>query len=155
MRLFFHGERKILLVSRGRLREFRDPAAAREFVRPLMDDARNRAAVRDLARSAASGLLRWRDHDARDHLADRLAREDLLVVDYTEERVEAPRLQAAPPATPLQDEMAAEPQPPPPAAPASAVPPPAADPMLGGVDQAVQAQAFQQAAAGGVPLCET
>jgi len=109
MRLFLHdSKRKLLLVSRDRLREFRDKAWAREYLRPLMDDARNRTAVSDLAADAAIGLHRWKNHEASDHLADRLVRDDLVVVDWTQERIETPHgPQQKKGSTPLEDEMAA------------------------------------------------
>ena len=104
MRLFLHDPvKKLMLVSRDRVRELRDEAAARDFLQPLMDDDRNREALQELATSGDIGL----PIEDTDELARRLVRGGLVVVDFADERVEEVRLEAAATTTPLEDEEAA------------------------------------------------
>src|SRR4051812_6561078 len=79
--LLYDGPAHVQIVPRSRVREFRDAAAALEFLRPLMLSARNVAAVRAAAGAAPAAS----DADVAGELARRIAAEGLQVVRCGEE----------------------------------------------------------------------
>jgi hypothetical protein len=109
MQVLLHdGTAHVQIVPRSRIREFRDPAAALEFLRPLMLSARNLAAVRAAAGAAAAAS----DADVAGELARRIVAEGLQVVRCGDELLGAGAAstvssQQAAASTPLQDEEAA------------------------------------------------
>lgn len=124
MRLFLQdGPARLQILSRSHVREFRDVAIAREFLRPLLAQAGNRTAIwTALAlESRISGAPAVGDHDLVDYLARRIVSEGLQVIScadshltaiqgtFTEAAAAAAEAEAAPAATttPLQDEEAA------------------------------------------------
>jgi hypothetical protein len=134
MRLFLHdGPARLQILPRSQVREFRDPGSAREFLRPLLADAGNRASVRQAlaAEGALGSAPAWSDAELLEQLARRLVAEGLQVVScadsyltflrgtFEETGAGGPAAGAAPATTtPLQDEEAARQQKPP--APAAA-----------------------------------
>jgi hypothetical protein len=82
MRLFLQdGPARIQILSRSQLREFRDPAQAREFLRPLWTSPGNRIAARN---AAGAGAQRLSDDELLDALALRMVSEGLQVVTCAE-----------------------------------------------------------------------
>jgi len=141
MRLFLQdGPARLQILPRSQVREFRDLGSAREFLRPLLAEPGNRAAVR--AAMAGGGLPSggpalgrdpaWSDPELVEQLARRLVSEGLQVVSCADSYpaflrgtfqqaaapAAAPADGAAGKTTPLQDEEAARQQKPP--APAAA-----------------------------------
>jgi len=77
MRLFLQdGPARLQLLSPSHLRQFRDVAAAREFLRPLIAQAGNGIAIR---RALEPGVI-TSDGELLDELAKRLVNEGLYVV---------------------------------------------------------------------------
>lgn len=131
MRLFLQdGPARIQILSRSQLREFRDAAQAREFLRPLFVSPGNRLAARN---AAGPGAQRLTDDELLEQLAQKMVNEGLQVVACAESYLAAIQgtftatsASASPGAaatqqetaatTPLQDEEAAkaEQAPPPP-----------------------------------------
>jgi hypothetical protein len=110
MRLFLSdGPSHIQIVSRGRIRELRDRAAALELLRPLAADPRNMLAIRNELRGTART-----DEQLLEELARRIVDEGLQIVScadafFASVRATAPAPGAAQQAatTPLEDEQAA------------------------------------------------
>jgi len=119
MRLFLQdGPARLQILSPSHMRQFRDVAAAREFLRPLVAQAGNGIAIR-----RALGPVSAADGELLDLLAKRLVDEGLLVVScadtwlasiqgtLTESSAAAAgaaATTAAAATTPLQDEEAAQ-----------------------------------------------
>ena len=107
MRLFLDdGPSHVQILPRSEARDFRDVAAAREYLRPLV--AANPAAVR----TALPGSIAVTDAELLDELAARIVADGLLVVSCAESYFGALRGTAsadstAAATTPLQDEEAA------------------------------------------------
>jgi hypothetical protein len=126
MRLFFQdGPARLQILSRSHVREMRDVGAAREFLRPILAQAGNRAAARRtlMGEPAFSSGTAWSDADVLEHLARRMVQEGLLVVSCADSYLAALQgtFEAAGAAaaaasgsqtqaktTPLQDEQAAK-----------------------------------------------
>ena len=122
MRLFLQdGPARLQILSPSHMRQFRDVAAAREFLRPLLTQAGNVAAIR---RAFAPSLI-VSDGELLDELARRIVHEGLHVVScadtyltsiqgtLTESSAAASGTAAASQqqqTTPLQDEEAAQEQ---------------------------------------------
>lgn len=117
MRLFLQdGPARLQILSPSHMRHFRDVAAAREFLRPLVAQAGNSIAIR---RALDSGTI-VRDADLLDELARRVVDEGLYVVScadtylasiqgtLTESSAAASTASTAATTTPLQDEEAAQ-----------------------------------------------
>jgi hypothetical protein len=110
MRLLLHrGPAHLQILSRSQIREFRDVGAARDFLRPLMADPMNVAAVR-----RALGVIPV-DGDVLEQLAARVVAEGLQVVSCGESffsslqaEVQTTAAATTQPTTPLQDEQAAQ-----------------------------------------------
>jgi hypothetical protein len=110
MRLLLHrGPAHLQILSRSQIREFRDIGAARDFLRPLMADPMNVAAVR-----RALGVIPV-DGDVLERLAARVVAEGLQVVACSESffsslqtNVQATAAATTAASTPLQDEEAAK-----------------------------------------------
>ncbi|HEX7154488.1 MAG TPA: carboxypeptidase-like regulatory domain-containing protein [Thermoanaerobaculia bacterium] len=128
MRLFLQdGPARLQILSRTHLREFRDVGAAREFLRPLLLHAGNRAALR----GAMSAMPSWSDDELLEQLARKMVHEGMQIVScadsylaslqgtFTEAAAASSAATAAattePATTPLQDEEAAKEEQPPPA----------------------------------------
>lgn len=113
MRVFLNnGLDRLQIVSASHLRRFHDLAAARVFLRPLLDDPVNRQALRE-AFAEARPSARADDHALVDEIARRLLHDDLVLVScvspverYGLEVQVAP--QAVQATTPLEDEQAAK-----------------------------------------------
>jgi len=111
MRLFLSdGPSHIQIVSRGRIRELRDSAAALELLRPLAADPRNMLAIRNELQSSGART----DEQLLEELARRIVSEGLQIVScgdafFASVRATAPAAGAAQQAatTPLEDEQAA------------------------------------------------
>ena len=106
--LLYDGPAHVQIVPRSRILEFRDSAAALEFLRPLMLSARNAATLRAAAGAAPAAS----DADVAAELARRIVAEGLQVVRCGEEMLGAAAAstvssQEAAASTPLQDEEAA------------------------------------------------
>jgi hypothetical protein len=120
MRLFLQdGPGRLQILSRSHVRELRDDGAAKEFLRPLLANPGNLAAVRNALASehAGIGAPAWNDAELLEHLAGRLVSEGLLVVSCADSYLaslqgtfQASAAAASPPpaTTPLQDEQAAK-----------------------------------------------
>jgi hypothetical protein len=110
MRLLLHrGPAHLQILSRSRIREFRDVGSARDFLRPLLADPMNVAAAR-----RALGIIPI-DGDVLDQLAGLVVAEGLQVVACSESffsslqtDVQAAAAATTQAATPLQDEEAAK-----------------------------------------------
>lgn len=121
MRLFLHhGSSHVQILPRSGIREFHDAAAAVEFLRPLLADARNVSAVRALVTDSRDGRI-GNDQELVEELARRIVSERLQVVSCVDSffaalRTEATGSAAAQPSqaaqtaqtTPLEDEEAAK-----------------------------------------------
>lgn len=126
MRLFLQdGPARLQILSRSHVREMRDVGAAREFLRPLLAQPGNRAAVRRTLMNEpafVSGTA-WSDADLLEHLARRMVQEGLLIVSCADSYLAAIQgtfesaagaaaaggaSQAQQQTTPLQDEEAAK-----------------------------------------------
>lgn len=117
MRLFLQdGPARLQILSPSHTRHFRDVAAAREFLRPLLAQAGNALAIRRVLEPNTM----VRDVDLLDELARRVVDEGLLVVScadtyltsiqgtLTESSAAAAATTTAAATTPLQDEEAAQ-----------------------------------------------
>ena len=121
LRLFLHhGSSHFQILPRSGIREFHDAAAAVEFLRPLLSDARNVSAVRALVTDSRDGRI-GSDQDLVEELARRIVSERLQVVSCADSFLAALRSEAAAGAaaqqsqtgqsaqtTPLEDEEAAK-----------------------------------------------
>jgi len=111
MRLFLDdGPSHVQLLPRSEARDFRDVAAAREYLRPLV--AANAAAVRTALAGSTAGSRAVNDADLLDELAERVVSDGLLVISCAEAYFGALGAAAsaatmASATTPLQDEDAA------------------------------------------------
>jgi hypothetical protein len=157
------GFREIEILGRSDLVEFYSPELAMAFLRRLLREPGNRAALRNALSgdSTPSGLFALDDEAVLRELARRVVHGDLKIV---ARRPLAPGHNATPPgesqgSTPRQDEQAAKQE----QAAAAAVEDAlaedepaeeAADPLLEGTDTEAQAAALQDAASTGTPLCE-
>lgn len=113
MRVFLNdGLDRLQIVSASHLRRFHDLAAARSFLRSLLDDPGNRQALRE-ALAEVRPSSRADDHALVDEIARRLLHDDLVLVSCAspveryglEVQVAA---QAGQETTPLEDEQAAK-----------------------------------------------
>ena len=116
MRLFLQdGPARLQILSRSHMREFRDVGAAREFLRPLLANEGNVAAIRRAVGYEHAHI--GGDHELLDHLAGRIVSEGLQIVSCADgylaaiqgtftESSAAATTQQQETATPLQDEEA-------------------------------------------------
>jgi hypothetical protein len=112
MRLFLHdGPAHLQIVPRSGIREFRDPAAAVELLRPLLAQPRNAAAIR----AALGDAMQRTDEQLVEELARRIVDEGLQVVSCADSffaslqstaTIEGSSQSAK--TTPLEDEQAAK-----------------------------------------------
>lgn len=114
MRVFLNdGLDRLQIVSASHLRRFHDLAAARSFLRPLLDDPGNRQALREALVEARIASARIDDRALVDELAQRLLHDDLVLVSCASpvERygleVQVAGTSATAETTPLEDEQAA------------------------------------------------
>jgi len=121
MRLFLQdGPARIQILSRSNVREFRDVGAAREFLRPLLANDGNVAAIR---RAIGYEQQLLSNQDLLEQLASRIVHEGLQIVScadgylaaiqgtFTEAAAQAATPQQQATTTPAQDEEAAQEQP--------------------------------------------
>jgi hypothetical protein len=121
MRLFLQdGPARIQILSRSNVTEFRDVGAAREFLRPLLANEGNVAAIR---RAVGYEQQLLSKQDLLDQLASRIVHEGLQIVScadgylaaiqgtFTEAASQAAATQQPATTTPAQDEEAAQAQP--------------------------------------------
>lgn len=121
MRLFLHqGSSHFQILPRSGIREFHDAAAAVEFLRPLLADARNVSAVRALLTDSREGRIH-NDQELIEKLARRIVSEQLQVISCADSFFASLRSEAAAggaaqqsqsaqsaQTTPLEDEQAAQ-----------------------------------------------
>lgn len=122
MRLFLQdGPARIQILSRSNVTEFRDVGAAREFLRPLLSNEGNVAAIR---RAIGFEQQLQSNQDLLEQLASRIVHEGLQIVScadgylaaiqgtFTEAAAQAAVQSQEPATTPLQDEEAQQSRPP-------------------------------------------
>lgn len=113
MRLFLHdGPSHVQILSRHQVREFRDVGSAADFLRPLLADPRNVAAVREAMRGERI-LSALTSGELVEHLAQRMVAEGLQFVSCADAYFAAIRASGTVTSTtaqttPRQDEEAAQ-----------------------------------------------
>ncbi len=110
MRVFLNdGLDRLQIVSAFHLRRFHDLATARAYLRPLFDDPVHRVAIRQALVEDRAPAPQLDERDLVDEIAQRLVRQDLVVVSCAPlEITAAASVEAAETTTPLEDEQAAK-----------------------------------------------